>query len=69
MTNKLDEKKMIDLTPEWATARCIYCGRKFEYMVNTFYKPKTCNSYDYVESCIYNFSSNRVENIQSNRYF
>jgi len=34
------------VTEKWAEARCSECKQKFEYPVNSYYKPETCGKFD-----------------------
>ena len=56
------------LNPEWAKAQCPYCRLSFSYVLNSYYQPKTCSSYDCQRQYLHNvrpFSSPAMIQIPS----
>lgn len=49
------------LNPEWAKAQCPYCRRTFSYVLNSYYQPKTCSSYECQRQYLHNVRPANVD--------
>jgi hypothetical protein len=47
------ETELPDPSIEWIEETCPYCGRKYRYIRNSLYQPKTCSDYQCVRRSLH----------------
>ena len=51
--DKLGKRSLSDNSSKWVYATCPYCGKKYGYVENGLYRPKTCNKYQCVRASLH----------------